>query len=981
MKGVAIMTGDLTLTNNVNINYYTIYHRGYDTIRFDTDVLLKLRKQYFENGGKLRDKVVVDSNGDTYKFVFTMEPDHTLKWKKYSSAAQLERVVQDSDGCYHIESKNENGTVYKNTYFTTSHKWLKTEYFSQSNEVNPKVTLIPSLIDNVAVILKYDTDLSKAPIILYPCKIPTSKNTLKALVKQIGKPEISAQTSIGYIYFGTNEECMLWNDTLTSITATQRKSLFPEAVPEAKENVQVAASFTKPEEPTAPKRNGFVIDAERFTTYDMNKAEIDIDISEGGLKNDSAEQTQDLKAADTFEQSESVAAPLQAVEQPVLITNNIPAPVILNTEPINDIDNKIENMNVTQMIQNTEQLVLDEPPTVSPEKLTPQPAEVTHISAYNGGAQPYTNYEYEEKATTMQLPIVDKIIPVSDTENYYYYGNLRNGKRYGQGRTAMQNGRTAYEGRYAEDKRDGFGVYYYKTGKICYVGNWIQNRRHGMGIAFRPSDESVYIGKWDDDCPVGMGARFDNKGNLVFAGNWENGVRNGAGISYNTDDGSIFISRWENDSPTNYGTRFDCNGNLEYIGYWENGKRHGTGIQYGEGGIVIYTGDWLNDKYHGTGRLMLKNGNIVEGSFIDGKISGAAIETDCNGAVVYRGEWSNNRYNGLGRIYLKDGNWYEGRFTDGAPIGVLSGYDKNGALIYEGEWKNDYYHGKGVQYKDGDKVYEGDFEHGIRHGIGREYDDKICIYIGGFSGDKRNGFGMSYNNGKPQYMGKWKDGLYSGSGVLYDNGSPVYAGQFSDGMLNGRINEIHDGKVIRESIFVNNSCTYMREYSSDCTYLAYEGNVKDGIREGMGCSFNNYGEKVFEGIFKDNKPFKSMKISLKDLEPLKYYEQLKDTDYEKYRKGIEYVVELNISGGIYSGQTSFGKPNGLGTILFSDHRYTGSFEGGAACGEGILYKGNGDEINGTFYKTPGDDKVQAVFDYGVTYYYTEKPVETCETLE
>lgn len=972
MKGVAIMTSDLTFTNNVNINYYTVYHRGYDTIRFDTDVLLKLRKQYFENGGKLRDKVVIESNGETYKFVFTMEPDHTLKWKKYSSSAQLERVVQDTDGCYHIESKNENGAVYKNTYFTTSHKWLKTEYFSEGNETNPKVTLIPSLIDNTSVILKYDTDLSKAPVILYPCKTPASKNILKALVKQIGKPEISAQTSTGYTYFGTNEECAVWNNTLNAITATQRKPLVPEKKPEIKENVAVN-QYNKPE--NTPKRNGFVVDAERFASYDMNnKSEIDIDISDSNIS-EKPLQSAVLNSSVAFEAKNETKTPI--AEQAPLITNTVPTPVTVGTNAYDDIDSKIENMNVTEMIQSTDHLVLDEPPTVSPENLTPQAAGVTHVSAYNGGAQNEVSYDYEEKPT-LQLPIVDKVIPVSDTENYYYYGNLRNGKRYGQGRTAMQNGRTAYEGRYAEDKRDGFGVYYYKTGKICYVGNWIQNRRNGMGIAFRPSDESVYIGKWDDDCPVGMGARFDNNGNLVFAGNWENGARNGAGISYNTDDGSIFISRWENDSPTNYGTRFDKNGNLEYIGYWENGKRHGTGIQYGEAGIVIYTGDWLNDKYHGTGRLTLKNGNIVEGSFIDGKISGAAIETDCNGAVVYRGEWSNNKYNGLGRIYIKNGSWYEGRFIDGAPIGVLSGYDKDGALIYEGEWKDNCYHGKGVQYKDGEKIYEGDFAQGIRHGIGREYEDKICIYIGGFSGDKRNGFGMSYHNGKPQYMGKWKDGLYSGSGVLYDNGTPVYAGQFSDGMLNGRINEIHDGKVIRESIFVNNSCTYMREYSPDGTCLSYEGNVKDGIREGMGCSFNNYGEKTFEGIFKDNKPFKGMQISLKELEPLKYYEQLKDTDYEKFRNGIEYVIELNISGGIYSGQTVSGKPNGLGTILYSDHRYTGAFENGAASGEGILYKGNGDEINGVFYNSPGENKKEVVFDYGVTYYYTEKRPEQTE---
>ncbi|MGN0517818.1 MAG: hypothetical protein ACI4II_03735 [Acutalibacteraceae bacterium] len=947
------MTSDLTFVTGANINYYTVYHRGYDSIRFDTDVFLKLRKQYFENGGKLRDKVVIDSNGETYKFVFTMEPDHALKWKKYSSVMQLERVVQDSDGCYHIETKANDGSLIKNTYFTTSHKWLKTEYFAQGNATTPKVTLIPSIIDNTSVILKYETDLSKAPVILYPCKTPANKSILKAIVKQVGKPEVSAQTSSGYIYFGTTDECAAWTNVLNSLTATDRQ-----AIPAMKQ-VEDDAPAT-PNKPETPRKNGFVVDTESFASYDNNaSSSIDIDISDMPSINEPATTEQ------TFVENSPINEPVaeaNAFDGAALISQTIPEPVVLEPTIDNNVyDDKTENINVSQMLADTSPAITDEPPTVPIENLIPQPDQINTSELY-GNSLDYSNRQ------TSQLPIVDKIIPVSDTENYYYYGNLRNGMRYGQGRTAMQDGRTAYEGRYADDKRDGFGVYYYKTGRICYVGNWIQNRRNGMGIAFRPSDESVYIGKWEDDMPVGMGAKFDQSGNLLFAGKWENGARNGAGISYNSEDGSLFISRWENDSPTNYGTRFDKNGNLEYIGYWENGQRHGTGIQYGENGFVIYSGDWLNDKYHGTGRLTLENGNTIDGSFIDGRISGAAIETDTNGVQVYRGEWSNNKYNGLGRKYLKNGCWYEGRFIDGSPVGILSGYDKNGSLIYEGEWKNDCYHGKGVCYHDGVKIYEGDFEQGTRHGIGREYENNVCIYIGGFSGDKRNGFGMSYKNGKSQYMGKWKDNLYCGSGVLYDAGIPVYAGQFRDGMLNGRINEIHEGKVIRESIFVNNSCTYMREYSNDGAYLSYEGNVKNGIREGMGCSFNIYGEKTFEGIFKDNKPFKSMKISLKELEPLNYYEQLKDTDYEKFRTGLDYVIELNIGGGIYSGQTIAGRPNGLGTILYTDHRYTGHFEGGSACGEGVLYKGDGDEIKGVFSPTPGEDTEEIVFDYDVTYY-------------
>ena len=46
--------------------------------------------------------------------------------------------------------------------------------------------------------------------------------------------------------------------------------------------------------------------------------------------------------------------------------------------------------------------------------------------------------------------------------------------RDGRGRTAMENGITAYEGNYKDDKRSGFGAYYFKSGNLCYVGAWCE---------------------------------------------------------------------------------------------------------------------------------------------------------------------------------------------------------------------------------------------------------------------------------------------------------------------------------------------------------------------------------------------------------------------------------------------------------------------------------------------------------------------------
>lgn len=567
--------------------------------------------------------------------------------------------------------------------------------------------------------------------------------------------------------------------------------------------------------------------------------------------------------------------------------------------------------------------------------------------------------------------VPDKIIRISDDEVYYYYGGLTNSrKRDGYGRTAMKNGMTAYDGGYQNDLRNGFGVYYYRNGKICYVGDWKDNHRNGVGISFNHKDRSMYVGGWENDCPIGMGAKFDENGNLTFAGRYENGTREGIGMVYNPNDGGVFVSCWDNDKLSDRGTVFDSMGNLVYNGSWKRGTRNGMGTQYDKKGLVVYSGEWKDGKYNGQGSLNLSNGYKIVGSFVMGKVEGYAVVTTKKGKKLYEGSWKNNRYNGEGKLYnMRNGSWCQGTFANGNPVGVLSGYNQDGEKVYEGEWLNGKYHGSGVCFENGVKVYEGEWDNGIRSGSGREYKDGKCVYSGNFSNNMRSGFGTSYDSeGQIDYSGIWANNCYDGIGVLYFSGKPKFAGNFLMGMLNGRVNEISDGIVVKECIYKDGECNYMREYTDDGLTLKYEGHVRDGGYEGMGCGFSAYGEKYFEGIFKKNEPFKNMKVRLKKLDKLAYSDELSHSDYNKFIKGPNYVVEQDYQGGSYSGLLVKGKPSGKGTIIYTDHGYTGSFSDGVACGLGVIYEWDGSEIKGTFTKTADEDTTEIILANGVTYH-------------
>ena len=567
--------------------------------------------------------------------------------------------------------------------------------------------------------------------------------------------------------------------------------------------------------------------------------------------------------------------------------------------------------------------------------------------------------------------VPDKIIRISDEEVYYYYGGLNNSrKRDGHGRTAMKNGMTAYDGGYQNDLRNGFGVYYYRNGKICYVGDWKDNHRNGVGISFNHQDRSMYVGGWENDCPIGMGAKFDENGNLTFAGRYENGTREGIGMVYNPNDGGVFVSCWDNDKLSNRGTVFDSMGNLVYNGSWKKGTRNGMGTQYDKKGLVVYSGEWKDGKYNGEGSLNLSNGYKIVGQFVMGKVEGYAVVTTKKGKKLYEGNWKNNRYNGEGKLYnMRNGSWCQGTFANGNPVGILSGYNQDGEKIYEGEWLNGKYHGSGVCYENGEKVYEGEWDNGIKSGNGREYKDGKCVYTGNFKNNMRNGFGTSYDSeGQIDYSGLWSDNCYDGIGVLYFAGKPKFAGNFFMGTLNGRINEINDGTVVKECIYKDGECIYMREYTHDGLTLKYEGHVKDGNYEGMGCGFSAYGEKYFEGIFKKNEPFKSMKVRFKKLDKLAYSDELSRSEYNKFIKGPNYVVEQDYHGGSYSGLLVKGKPSGKGTIIYNDHGYTGSFADGVACGLGVIYEWDGSEIKGTFTKNASDDTTDITLANNITYH-------------
>ena len=92
-----------------------------------------------------------------------------------------------------------------------------------------------------------------------------------------------------------------------------------------------------------------------------------------------------------------------------------------------------------------------------------------------------------------------------------YTGDLKDGKRHGNGKYIYQNGDT-YEGMWANDKKEGEGILTYNNDRYTYVGTFINDLFNGWGTLYVIGGEK-YEGEWKNGKMEGEGKYFYPFGN------------------------------------------------------------------------------------------------------------------------------------------------------------------------------------------------------------------------------------------------------------------------------------------------------------------------------------------------------------------------------------------------------------------------------------------------------------------------------------
>ena len=256
---------------------------------------------------------------------------------------------------------------------------------------------------------------------------------------------------------------------------------------------------------------------------------------------------------------------------------------------------------------------------------------------------------------------------------------------------------------------------------------------------------------------------------------------------------------------------------------------------------------------------------IIQGNIIDGKLNGKGQIIFPNG-VIYNGEFKDDKLNGQGVVRVPDGGHFEGNFKDNLLNGKgkiitednieISGYFIAGKLDGQGK----------IQFPNG-AVHKGEFKNDKLNGKGKIIESGGIILKGMFSNNQLNGIGdITFPNGVKQ-IGEFKEGLLNGEGDIINSNGDILEGTFQNGDLiksngitfkNGNIYEggVHLYIEKNDNDDDSRNFVFLRDGIGKTTYQngsIYEGNYKEGKRDGKGIYVDQDGTIIYQGEWQNGK--------------------------------------------------------------------------------------------------------------------------------
>ena len=548
------------------------------------------REQFFSGGRKTvkvgRSQVVKGFDGKL-KGKLTRRG---LYWKKTATGMAGERAIAleevfEQKGGWMLVTRDFRNVIVSRAFFNKSHIWLKSEYYEPWDAACARVIFKPGdLGDTVErfdwdpVNKRYDSTL------LYPVTYQPGTPEESLLTARFGQPQLLVATAQGQFGYCPQQEAkdrqqareQIQEGTILLMPAWEVKD-GEIAKPQKEEDEESAISFTTledyaqllPAQEEAPQEEAQSPAGEEAPEKEASPA--GEEAPEKEAQSPAGEEAPEKEASPAGEEAPEKEAQSPAGEG----------------APQEEVQ--------TSAGEGAPQ---EEANSSAGEKA---PQEEAQSPAGEGAPQEEAQSPAgEEAAGEEPLPQEDAAILQAARQAAQSQPQLGE-VQPGEGTLVVQGkeaGRAAaYDGAYAQGKRQGFGSAYYQDGALRYAGFWNQGRKEGLGVSFRDGDHALHVARWTDGKPGEFVSLFDGQGNLRYSGYMKDGKKDGAGVSPAPQGEGLYVGKWKDGESLEVGSAFDREGNLLYYGQWKDGKRHGRGTAFDKTGAVVFDGEWKEDGY------------------------------------------------------------------------------------------------------------------------------------------------------------------------------------------------------------------------------------------------------------------------------------------------------------------------------------------------------------------------------------------------
>ena len=183
--------------------FYNFCISSLDDTQLDGDILSAVRKSYFDDFDKIKDKITLDSEKDSLMYEYCIEKDKPLKWVVRNAQGAVLQDVSISDGGRYFLCFYRDGRLFKRLLFSRLHTLLRAEYTDDSGAV---FAFAEPRKRNNGLCLLYSGKELRAPVILTDMPYFGNDAVRARVEREFTDYTVTASTNEGVVRYLTEEQ-------------------------------------------------------------------------------------------------------------------------------------------------------------------------------------------------------------------------------------------------------------------------------------------------------------------------------------------------------------------------------------------------------------------------------------------------------------------------------------------------------------------------------------------------------------------------------------------------------------------------------------------------------------------------------------------------------------------------------------------------------------------------------------------------------